>query len=45
MWSRLIKLPPLHDRSCRDWIQRTVIVEYALPLLSVQFDRGSVSGN
>jgi hypothetical protein len=31
MGSRLIKLPPLHDRSCRDWNQRTVIVEYALP--------------
>ena len=31
MWSRLIKLPPVHDRSCRDWNQRTVIVEYALP--------------
>ena len=31
MCSRLIKLPPIHDRSYRDWNQRTVIVEYALP--------------
>jgi hypothetical protein len=30
MWSRLIKLSPVHDRSYRDWNQRTVIVEYAL---------------
>jgi hypothetical protein len=31
MWSRLIKSPPLHDRSSRDWNQRAVVVEYALP--------------
>ena len=31
MWSRLIKLPPIHEGPCRDWNQRTVIVEYALP--------------
>jgi hypothetical protein len=30
MWSRLIKLSPVHDRSYRNWNQRTVIVEYAL---------------
>jgi hypothetical protein len=31
MCSRLIKLPPIHNLSYRDWNQRTVIVEYALP--------------
>jgi hypothetical protein len=30
MWSRLIKLPPVHARSYRDWNQQIVIVEYAL---------------
>ena len=30
MWSRLIKLPPVRERSYRDWNQRTVIVEYVL---------------
>jgi hypothetical protein len=30
MWSKLIKLSPVHDRSYPDWNQRTVIVEYAL---------------
>ena len=30
MWSRLIKLSLVHDRSYRDWNQRTIIVEYAL---------------
>jgi len=30
MWSRLIKLSPVHHRSYRDSYQRTVIVEYAL---------------
>ena len=30
MWSRLIKSSPVHDRSYRDWNQRTVIVECAL---------------
>jgi hypothetical protein len=27
LWSRLIKLPPVYDRSYRDRNQRTVIVE------------------
>ena len=31
LWSRLIKLSPVDDRSYRDWNQRTVIVENALP--------------
>ena len=30
MWSRRIKLSPVHDRSYRDWSQRSVIVEYAV---------------
>ena len=30
MWPRLIKSSPVHDRSYRDWDQRTVIVECAL---------------
>ena len=30
MWSRLIKLPPVRERSYWDWNQRTVIVEYVL---------------
>jgi hypothetical protein len=30
MWPRPVKLPPVHDRSYRDWNQRTVIDEIAL---------------
>jgi len=30
LWSRLIKLPPVHDRSYRDWNQRIVIYKHAL---------------
>jgi hypothetical protein len=30
MESRLVKSSPVHDRSYRDWNQRTVIVECAL---------------
>jgi hypothetical protein len=30
MWPRPVKLPPVHDRSYRDWNQRTVIDGNAL---------------
>ena len=30
MWFRLIKLSTFHDRSDRDWNQRTVVVEKQL---------------
>jgi hypothetical protein len=30
MWYRLIKSSPIHDRSYRDWNQRTAIVERVL---------------
>jgi hypothetical protein len=30
MWYRLIESSPIHDRCCRDWNQRTAIVERVL---------------
>lgn len=30
MWLRLIKLPPVRERSVRNWNQRAVIVQYVL---------------